>query len=100
MTDMMEVTITKRLILILAVLLCVCLTAWAEEAGQETDPGIVAGEDAAPASDESTPPVSEAGEEIPSPSAQEEFSLLLHTQHLKNPLFGQCEHPFFFMHLQ
>ena len=72
MTDMMEVTITKRLILILAVLLCVCLTAWAEEAGQETDPGIVAGEDAAPASDESTPPVSEAGEEIPSPSAQEE----------------------------
>ena len=67
----MEVTITKRLILILAVLLCVCLSAWAEEAGQETDPGIIFWEDASSASDENAPSASEAGQEIPSPSEEE-----------------------------
>ena len=71
MTDMMEVTITKRLFLILTVLLCVCLPAWAEEAGQETDPGIISWEDASSASDENAPSASEAGQEIPSPSEEE-----------------------------
>ena len=45
MTDIMEVTITKRFFLILTVLLlCVCLPAWAEETGEEPVAGTVSEE--------------------------------------------------------
>ncbi len=44
----MEVTVTKRFLLILAVLLvCICLPAWAEETGEEPVPSAVSEESAA-----------------------------------------------------
>ena len=44
----MEVTVTRRFLFILAVLLvCVCLPAWAEETGEEPVPSVVSEESAA-----------------------------------------------------
>lgn len=56
--QMMEVTVTKRILLILVLLLlCASLAAWAEETGEETIPEAVAGESAFPVYEEESPQI-------------------------------------------